>query len=54
MTDRMTRIATTGSVPLQKGRNALMRALDWLPAVHRAMAMNLSELVYDPQRARRR
>jgi 2-polyprenyl-6-methoxyphenol hydroxylase-like FAD-dependent oxidoreductase len=53
MTDRMTRIATTGSVPLQKTRNALMRALDWLPAAERAMAMNLSELVYDPQRQRK-
>ena len=53
MTDRMTRIATTGSVPLQKARNAFMRALDWLPAAHRAMAMNLSELVYDPQRQRK-
>ena len=50
MTDRMTRIATTGSVPLQKARNALMRALDWLPPVHRTMAMTLSELVYDPER----
>jgi 2-polyprenyl-6-methoxyphenol hydroxylase-like FAD-dependent oxidoreductase len=53
MTDRMTRIATTESVGLQKARNALMRALDWLPAVHRTVAMNLSELVYDPQRHRR-
>ena len=50
MTDRMTRVATTGSVPLQKARNALMRALDWLPPVHRTMAMTLSELVYDPER----
>ena len=50
MTDRMTKVATTGSVPLQKARNALMRALDWLPPVHRTMAMTLSELVYDPER----
>jgi 2-polyprenyl-6-methoxyphenol hydroxylase-like FAD-dependent oxidoreductase len=53
MTDRLTRIATTGSVPLQKARNAFVRALDWLPVAHRAMAMNLSELVYDPQRQRK-
>ena len=50
MTDRMTKVATTGSVSLQKARNALMRALDWLPPVHRTMAMTLSELVYDPER----
>ncbi len=50
MTDRMTRIATTGSVPLQKARNTLMRALDLLPPVHRTMAMTLSERVYDPAR----
>ena len=50
MTDRMTRIATTGSVPLQRARNAFMRALDWLPPVHHTMAMTLSELAYDPER----
>lgn len=54
MTDRMTRIATTDSVALQKARNTLMRALDWLPAAHRTMAMNLSELVYDPERSHRK
>lgn len=54
MTDRMTRLATTGNVQVQKARNAFMRALDWLPAAERAMAMTLSELAYDPRRAHRR
>jgi 2-polyprenyl-6-methoxyphenol hydroxylase-like FAD-dependent oxidoreductase len=49
-TDRMTKVATTRHLPLQKVRNAALRALDWLPAVHRAMAMNLSELATDPDR----
>jgi hypothetical protein len=46
----MTKVATTRHLPLQKVRNAALRALDWLPAVHRAMAMNLSELATDPDR----
>ena len=48
MTDRITRIATVDSVPLRKARNALLRALDWVPAVHHSLAMRLSELTVDP------
>ncbi|NUP67787.1 MAG: NAD(P)-binding protein [Nonomuraea sp.] len=43
-THRMTKIATVGSGPLRSLRNTALRALDWIPAVHRTMAMNLSEL----------
>ncbi len=43
-TDRMTRVATVGNAPLRGLRNSTLRALDWIPAVHRGMAMNLSEL----------
>ncbi|MET9243967.1 FAD-dependent monooxygenase [Nonomuraea sp. NPDC003709] len=43
-THRMTRIATVGNGPLRSLRNTALRALDWVPAVHHAMAMNLSEL----------
>lgn len=49
-TDKMTRIATVSSAPLRGVRNTALRALDWIPAVHRKMAMNLSELGLDPQR----
>ncbi|WP_433756651.1 FAD-dependent monooxygenase [Nocardia sp. CA-135398] len=49
-TDTMTRIATVSSAPLRGVRNTALRALDWIPAVHRKMAMNLSELGLDPQR----
>ncbi|MFD1936918.1 MULTISPECIES: FAD-dependent oxidoreductase [Nonomuraea] len=42
-THKMTRIATVGSGPLRSLRNTALRALDWIPAVHRTMAMNLSE-----------
>jgi 2-polyprenyl-6-methoxyphenol hydroxylase-like FAD-dependent oxidoreductase len=51
LTHRITRIATVDSVPLRKARNALLRALDWLPPVHRTLAMNLSELATDPERS---
>ncbi len=44
MTDRMTKIATTRHHSVQRARNTLLRTLDWVPAVHRAIAMNLSEL----------
>jgi 2-polyprenyl-6-methoxyphenol hydroxylase-like FAD-dependent oxidoreductase len=50
MTHRITRIATVDSVPLRKARNALLRALDWIPAVHHTLAMNLSELSVEPRR----
>ncbi|MGH8880762.1 MAG: FAD-dependent monooxygenase, partial [Stackebrandtia sp.] len=43
-THRMTRIATLGNGPLRGVRNSALRALDFIPAVHRTMAMNLSEL----------
>jgi 2-polyprenyl-6-methoxyphenol hydroxylase-like FAD-dependent oxidoreductase len=49
-THRMTRVATLGHAPLRKARNAALRVLNRLPAVHRTMAMNLSELAADPQR----
>ncbi|WP_433631461.1 FAD-dependent monooxygenase [Nocardia sp. CA-120079] len=49
-TDKMTRVATVGSAPLRGVRNTVLRALDWIPAVHQKMAMNLSELGIDPQR----
>lgn len=48
LTHRMTKLATVGYSPLRKTRNALLRALNWVPAVHEAMAMNLSELATDP------
>ncbi|HEU5388208.1 MAG TPA: FAD-dependent monooxygenase [Streptosporangiaceae bacterium] len=50
LTHRITRIATVDSVPLRKTRNALLRALDWVPAAHHALAMKLSELSVDPHR----
>jgi 2-polyprenyl-6-methoxyphenol hydroxylase-like FAD-dependent oxidoreductase len=53
-THRMTRMATVGPVPLQKARNAVLRTLNLLPVVHRTMAMNLSELVADPERGTRK
>jgi 2-polyprenyl-6-methoxyphenol hydroxylase-like FAD-dependent oxidoreductase len=54
LTDRMTRAATVSSVPLRKLRNSAIRVLDWLPAAHRMMAMNLSELSTTPGPDRRR
>jgi hypothetical protein len=38
-------------VPLRRARNALLRALDWVPAVHHSLAMSLSELDVEPHRA---
>ncbi|GAA3256902.1 FAD-dependent oxidoreductase [Nonomuraea helvata] len=43
-THKMTRIATVGNGPLRSLRNTALRALDFIPAVHHTMAMNLSEL----------
>jgi len=51
LTDRITRVATIDSVPLRKTRNALLHALDWIPAVHHSLAMKLSELSLDPHRS---
>jgi len=48
LTHQITRVATIDSVPLRKARNALLRALDWVPAVHHSLAMSLSELSVDP------
>jgi 2-polyprenyl-6-methoxyphenol hydroxylase-like FAD-dependent oxidoreductase len=48
LTNRITRIATIDSVPLRKARNALLQALDWVPAVHHTLAMRLSELTVEP------
>jgi len=53
MTDRITRIATIGSVPLRRARNTLLHALDWVPAVHHSLAMKLSELDVDAHRGAR-
>ncbi|WP_026414079.1 FAD-dependent monooxygenase [Actinomadura oligospora] len=44
LTDRMTRVATVGNPALRNLRNTFLRTLDWLPPVHRAMAMRISEL----------
>jgi 2-polyprenyl-6-methoxyphenol hydroxylase-like FAD-dependent oxidoreductase len=52
-TDRMTRIATVRSGPLQLARNTLLGAVGRFPAAQRAMAMNLSGLATDPARRRR-
>jgi 2-polyprenyl-6-methoxyphenol hydroxylase-like FAD-dependent oxidoreductase len=48
LTHRITRIATVDSVPLRHARNTLLRALDWVPAVHHSLAMKLSELSAEP------
>ncbi|HEX5296297.1 MAG TPA: FAD-dependent monooxygenase [Streptosporangiaceae bacterium] len=53
LTHRITRIATIDSVPLRKARNALLHALDWVPAVHHTLAMRLSELTVEPHRGAR-
>lgn len=52
-THRMTRVATIDHTPFRKVRNAALRALDRVPALHPAMAMNLSELAVDPDRSHR-
>lgn len=54
LTHRITRVATIDSVPLRKTRNALLRALDWVPAVHHSLAMKLSELSVDSNRGDKR
>jgi 2-polyprenyl-6-methoxyphenol hydroxylase-like FAD-dependent oxidoreductase len=46
-TDRLTRAATLRHAPQRRLRNLAMRGLDRIPAVHRALAMNLSELSLD-------
>jgi 2-polyprenyl-6-methoxyphenol hydroxylase-like FAD-dependent oxidoreductase len=50
LTHQITRIATIDSVPLRKARNALLHALDWVPAVHHSLTMSLSELAVEPRR----
>ncbi|KAB2362670.1 FAD-dependent monooxygenase [Actinomadura montaniterrae] len=49
-THKITRVATVSGGPLRGIRNTALRALDFVPAVHRTMAMNLSELASDPAR----
>ncbi|MDQ3867240.1 MAG: FAD-dependent monooxygenase [Actinomycetota bacterium] len=44
LTDRMTRVATLARAPQRRARNLALRALNPIPAVRRAMAMNLSGL----------
>ncbi|MFD0687086.1 FAD-dependent oxidoreductase [Actinomadura fibrosa] len=50
-TDRMTKVATAGGATQRRIRNLLLRGLDRIPAVHRTMAMNLSELAVDGHRS---
>jgi hypothetical protein len=47
-THRMTRMATMSGGPLRGLRNTALRALDFVPAVHRTLAMSLSELATEP------
>ena len=51
LTHRMTRLATMRSAPQRTLRNAVLRVLGRVPAVQRTLAMNLSELATDPDRA---
>lgn len=51
MADRLTRLANIGFRPLRRIRNLALRGLDHVPAVHRMLAMSLSELAGDPSRA---
>jgi len=48
-THRMTRVATVANAPLRGARNTLLRVLDRIPAVHRSMALSLSELGTSPE-----
>jgi 2-polyprenyl-6-methoxyphenol hydroxylase-like FAD-dependent oxidoreductase len=46
-THRMTRVATVDHVAVRRIRNATLRVLDRIPAVHRKIALKLSELAID-------
>jgi 2-polyprenyl-6-methoxyphenol hydroxylase-like FAD-dependent oxidoreductase len=47
LTHRMTLVATVSRPGVRRLRNAMLRVLDRIPAVHRKMALNLSELAID-------
>jgi len=50
LTDRMTRVATVNRPRARRLRNATLTLLDRVPAVHRKIALNLSELAVDGRR----
>ena len=50
-TDRMTRVATVNHAAVRRIRNATLRILNQIPAVHRNIALKLSELAIDRGRA---
>jgi 2-polyprenyl-6-methoxyphenol hydroxylase-like FAD-dependent oxidoreductase len=52
MTHRLTRAATARNPVVRAGRNTVLRLVGRLAPVRRALAMNLSELSTDPDRAR--
>jgi 2-polyprenyl-6-methoxyphenol hydroxylase-like FAD-dependent oxidoreductase len=51
-TDRMTRLATVHGAGIRRIRNAALRVLDRMPAVHRKLALKLSGLAIDRHHAR--
>jgi 2-polyprenyl-6-methoxyphenol hydroxylase-like FAD-dependent oxidoreductase len=51
LTHRMTVVATAGHPAARRVRNALLRVLGHFPAVHRKIALNLSELAVDHRSA---
>jgi 2-polyprenyl-6-methoxyphenol hydroxylase-like FAD-dependent oxidoreductase len=46
-TDRLTRVATVNHAVVRRIRNATLRVLNQIPAVHRSLALKLSELAID-------
>ncbi|HEX2102048.1 MAG TPA: FAD-dependent oxidoreductase [Solirubrobacteraceae bacterium] len=50
-THRITRVATVDHAGVRRIRNAALRVLDRIPAVHRRLALSLSELAIDGRRA---
>jgi 2-polyprenyl-6-methoxyphenol hydroxylase-like FAD-dependent oxidoreductase len=50
-THRMTRVATVDRSSIRRIRNATLRVLNRIPAVHRRIALNLSELAIDRRHA---
>jgi 2-polyprenyl-6-methoxyphenol hydroxylase-like FAD-dependent oxidoreductase len=51
LTHRMTIVATARHSGVRRLRNAALRTLDRIPAVHRKIALNLSQLAIDRRRA---
>lgn len=51
LTHRMTLVATARHSGVRRIRNAALRTLDRIPAVHRKIALNLSQLAIDRRRA---